>query len=558
MERSGADILLDTLSAQGVDTIFGYPGGAVLDIFDALYARRDTLRLILTAHEQGAAHAADGYARSTGKTGVVLATSGPGATNLITGIATAYLDSSPIVAITGNVPRDLLGRDGFQEVNITRMTDPVVKANFMVRDASDMADTVRRAFALANSGRRRPVLIDIPKDVAGTKLSAPEPIPAVERFRAGRARHPELEALRDAASIIAEAKRPLIFAGGGVTYSGASPELLSLAEKINAPICVTMMGISSVPYSCPFFLGMVGMHGSPTANLALRDCDALIAVGTRFSDRVAGNRERFAANARIIHMDIDPAELGKNVAADLTLACDARDALRGLEALLPAGRHSEWLHSLLDHKAHNALPTGLSERLTPHDIITGLRRALGEEGIVVTDVGQHQMWTAQYYRFMKPRSFVSSCGLGTMGFGMGAAIGAKAGNPDRPVALVTGDGSFHMNLNELATAVTQKLPLLVLVMNNGVLGMVHQWQSLFYGGRYSQTVPERPTDFVRLAEAFGARGYRLEHKKDIPDMFREALASGETCVVDCRVDAAERVFPIIPPGRTEEDMIYCD
>ncbi len=554
MRLTGAQILLEALIAQGVDTVFGYPGGTVLDIFDALYGREKELRLILTAHEQGAAHAADGYARSTGKTGVVLATSGPGATNLVTGIAAAYLDSVPLVAVTGNVAQDLMGRDGFQEVNITQMTKPVVKENFLVRDVRDMAETVATAFSLANSGRKRPVLIDIPKDVGRQAMeftAAPCYAPLPEP-------RPEAGELRAAAEKIAAAKRPLIYAGGGVTFSEASGKLLDLSARIGAPICASIMGLSSVPYTYPLYLGMVGMHGSPTANAAVRDCDALIAVGARFSDRVAGNRERFAADAAVVHIDIDPGEISKNVRADVPLVGNIERILPALTAMLPEARNREWIHGLLQHKAMNALPVGLSERLTPHDIIVALRHALGDEGIVATDVGQHQMWTAQYYRFSRPRTLISSCGLGAMGFGLGAAIGAQVGNPGKRVALVTGDGSFHMNLNELATAVSYNLPLVIVVINNGVLGMVHQWQNLFYNKRYAHTELNRATDYLLLARAFGARGFRLRHKKDLRATLDKALRCGGPCVIDCLVDPTERVYPIIPPGCTEEDMIFFD
>ncbi len=554
MQLTGAHILLEALIAQGVDTVFGYPGGTVLDIFDALYQRRDDIRLVLTAHEQGAAHAADGYARSTGKTGVVLATSGPGATNLVTGIATAYLDSVPLVAITGNVPRDLMGRDGFQEVNITEITKPVVKSNFLVTDAANLAETVRRAFSIANSGRKRPTLIDIPKDVAGMKAE----FTGVQRYEPEPAQPPAPDALARAAEWINNAKRPLIYAGGGVTFSDSSDLLLALSQKISAPVCVSLMGLSSVPSDYSLFLGLVGMHGTATANMAVSECDVLIALGARFSDRVAGNRTRFAENAKVVHIDIDSAELSKNITADAALAGGMRQAIPALLRKLEENRNPEWLHGLLRHKAYNALPTGVSERLTPYDVIVGLRHVLGDSGIVVTDVGQHQMWTAQHYRFAKPRTFLSSCGLGTMGYGMGAAIGAKIGNPGRPVALVTGDGSFHMNLNEMATAVSQNLPLIVLVLNNQVLGMVHQWQALFYDKRYSHTELNRATDYVKLAEAFGAGGFRIEHKKEVRPVLEKVLRSRRPCIIDCVIDASERVFPIIPPGRTGEDMIFND
>ncbi len=554
MQLTGAHILLEALIAQGVDTVFGYPGGTVLDIFDALYQKRDALRLVLTAHEQGAAHAADGYARSTGKTGVVLATSGPGATNQVTGIATAYLDSVPLIAVTGNVPRDLMGRDGFQEVNITEVTKPIVKRNFMVREAADMAETVRRAFGIANSGRKRPVLIDIPKDVAAMRAE----FDGIGRYAPDTPPPPSPEALAAAAEYINRAERPLIYAGGGVTFSDSSDLLLALSQKINAPVCVSLMGLSSVPSDHSLFLGLVGMHGTATANTAVQKCDVLIAMGARFSDRVAGNRTSFAENAKVVHIDVDSAELSKNVAADAALAGDMRKTIPALLELVEKGRNADWLHGLLRHKAYNALPTGVSERLTPHDVIVGLRHALGDAGIVVTDVGQHQMWTAQHYRFAKPRTFLSSGGLGTRGYGMGAAIGAKVGNPGRPVALVTGDGSFHMNMNELATAVSQDLPVVVLVLNNRVLGMVHQWQALFYDKRYSHTELNRATDYVKLAEAFGAQGFRIEHKKDVRQVLEKAFKSRRPCVIDCVIDPAERVFPIIPPGKTGQDMIFND
>jgi len=553
-EMTGAQILVESLAEQGVDTLFGYPGGTVLDIFDAVYDKRDQIRLVLTAHEQGAVHAADGYARSTGRTGVVLATSGPGATNLVTGIAAAYLDSVPLVAVTGNVPTDLMGRDGFQEVNITEITRPIVKRNFLVREAADMAETVRQAFAIANSGRKRPTLIDVPKDVSAMQAE----FSGAARFAPAPEVLPSPEDLDVAAQYINRAERPLIYAGGGVTFSESSGLLLALSQKISAPVCVSMMGLSSVPGDYAFFLGMVGMHGTPTANMAVRECDVLIAVGARFSDRVAGNRTHFAENARVVHLDVDSAELSKNVRADAALVGHMQQTIPALLERLEPRRNADWLHGLLRHKVYNALPLGISERLTPHDIIAGLRHLLGDSGIVATDVGQHQLWTAQHYRFARPRTFLSSCGLGAMGYGMGAAIGAQVGNPDLPVALVTGDGSFHMNLNELATAVSQNLPIIVLVFNNRVLGMVHQWQALFYGKRYAHTELNRATDYVKLAGAFGAEGHRIEHKKDIAAVLAKALRNRKPCVIDCVIDAAERVFPIIPPGSTGKDMIFND
>ncbi len=554
MQLTGAQILVESLIAQGVDTVFGYPGGTVLDIFDALHDRQKEIRLVLTAHEQGAAHAADGYARSTGRTGVVLATSGPGATNLVTGIAAAYLDSVPLVAVTGNVARDLMGRDGFQEVDITNVTKPIVKQNFLVLDAADMSETVDRAFTLANSGRKRPVLIDIPKDVSAMKAE----FDGAPRRAAPREAPVPQDALAVAADCINGAGRPLIYAGGGVTFSDSSDLLLALSQKIGAPVCVSLMGLSCVPGDYSLFLGMVGMHGTATANAAVGGCDVLIAVGARFSDRVAGNRARFAEQAKVVHIDIDSTEMSKNVRTDAALAGDMRRIIPALLDQLSPRKHGDWVHGLLRHKAYHALPTGISERLTPHDVIVGLRHAIGDSGIVATDVGQHQMWTAQHYRFARPRSFLSSCGLGAMGYGMGAALGAKVGNPSRPVALVTGDGSFHMNLNELATAVSANLPVIVLVMNNGVLGMVHQWQALFYGKRYSHTELHRATDYVKLAEAFGAAGFRIKEKKDIGPVLQKALECRRPCVIDCVIDPTERVFPIIPPGKSGNDMIFND
>ncbi|WP_312640742.1 biosynthetic-type acetolactate synthase large subunit [Hydrogenoanaerobacterium sp.] len=555
MQMTGAQVLIQALLDQGVDMIFGYPGGAVLNIYDALYERRAEMRHIVTSHEQGAAHAADGYARSTGKTGVVLATSGPGATNLVTGIATAYHDSVPLIAITGNVPTDLIGRDSFQEVDIAGITNPITKHNYIVKDVNELADIVREAFVIANSGRKGPVLIDIPKDVTAAKteyskqpLYVPRknPVPSEDDFSL-------------ALQAIARSQRPLIYAGGGVVFSDASKLLAAFSKKISAPVCVSMMGISSVPYNDMLYLGMIGMHGTSTANIAARDCDLLIAIGSRFSDRVAGNRSKFAANAEILHIDIDPSEISKNVNACLSLIGDAQNILKVLTEQCEQKTNSDWVHKLLYHKAHNTLPNACDEHdLSPREIITKLQTVAGEDALIVTDVGQHQMLTAQYYPFTSPRSFISSCGLGTMGYGMGAAIGTKVGNPHRPVALITGDGSFHMNLNELAVAVSNDIPIVILIMNNGVLGMVHQWQRLFYKERYAYTEINRATDFVKLAEAFGAVGMRLDKRSEIESTLTTAFQCGKPCVIDCSIAVKERVYPIIPPGGTEQDMIFSD
>ncbi|WP_101910587.1 biosynthetic-type acetolactate synthase large subunit [Marasmitruncus massiliensis] len=555
MQMTGAQILVQSLLDQGVEVVFGYPGGSVLNIYDALYERQMELRHIVTSHEQGAAHAADGYARSTGKIGVVLATSGPGATNLVTGIATAYHDSVPLVAITGNVPTGLIGRDSFQEVDIVGITNPITKHNYIVKDVCELAGIVREAFVIANSGRKGPVLIDIPKDITAQKTEySRQPV-----FEPRKNPAPSESDYQVALEAIAQAKRPLIYAGGGVVFSDASELLVQFAHKISAPVCVSMMGLTSMPYDDPLYLGMIGMHGTVTANVAARDCDLMIAIGSRFSDRVAGNREKFASNAQILHLDIDPSEISKNVSAGLSLLGSAREVLSELLARTEQIYNSEWVHSLLRHKAYHALPSAINgEELTPREILLKIKGAAGKDTVVVTDVGQHQMLTAQYYPFSQPRTLISSCGLGTMGYGLGAAIGAKVGNPDRPVVLVTGDGSFHMNLNELAVAVTHRLPIVILVMNNGVLGMVHQWQKLFYEQRYAYTELNRATDFVRLAEAFGAAGMRLTDRSQIHSTLSRAFSCGGPCVVDCMIDRKERVYPIIPPGGTEEDMIYSD
>ena len=556
MEWTGAQILVQSLIDQGVEVLLGYPGGAVLNIYDALYERRDDLRHIVSSHEQGAAHAADGYARATGKTGVVLATSGPGATNLVTGIATAYYDSVPMVAITGNVTRDLIGRDSFQEVDIVSITNPVVKHNFNVWDVNELAETVEKAFVIANSGRKGPVLIDIPKDVTAQRTAyTPRP-----RAAARTAPPPEEAQVAAVAEALQAAQRPLIYCGGGVTFGDCADRLFALARRIQAPVCQSMMGLGALPSDSEYCLGLVGMHGTATANRAVRECDLLLAVGARFSDRVAGNRAQFAKDAKVAHLDIDRSEIAKNVRVDLPLVGEAGACLDALLDRLPRQQRPEWMHALLRHKALNALPDAASdgEAVNPRAVIKALHAIAGPEAVIATDVGQHQMLVAQYYPFDQPRRFLSSCGLGTMGYGMGAAIGAAVGCPGRRVALVTGDGSFHMNLSELAVAVSQDLPVVVIVMNNRVLGMVHQWQKLFYQGRYSYTEINRRTDFVALAEAFGAKGLRIARSADIRPVLEEAFACGRPCVVDCAIDSSERVFPIIPPGADESAAIYLD
>ncbi len=551
---TGAQILIEALVRQGVDTVFGYPGGTILDIHNALYDNRDRIRHVITSHEQGAAHAADGYARSSGKVGVCIATSGPGATNLVTGIATAYMDSVPMVAITGNVSLPLIGRDSFQEVDITGITMPITKHNYIVKDVAELADIVREAFYIAKTGRPGPVLIDIPKNIQQAaadydKNSAKELPDLTVAVNAGD--------IEEAAKLIKESKKPLIYAGGGVVFSGASKNLENFAETLSIPVAFSMMGLSALPSDHPNNLGMVGMHGTPVANRATVDCDLLIAIGARFSDRVAGNRAAFAKNAKIIHIDIDTSEQGKNVACDLRVAGDAAQVLSALEAAAGELRHDEWKEYLSLYAREHILPHYEAE-LTMYDVVRTLSEIAPDDALIVTDVGQHQMITAQHYDFRIPRTFISSGGLGTMGFGLGAAIGAKIANPGREVFLVTGDGSFHMNLSELACAVSENLKITVIVMNNSVLGMVRQWQRLFYEARYSNTSICRKTDFVALAEAFGAAGLRVLERGMVKDVLLSAIGNKGVTVVDCVIDENDSVFPIIPPGGGVADTIYGD
>lgn len=552
MKMNGSQILIQALIDQGVDTIFGYPGGSVLNIYDALYERSEDIRHIVSSHEQGAAHAADGYARSTGKTGVCLATSGPGATNLVTGIATAYMDSIPLIAITGNVSNDLLGRDSFQEVNIAGITMPITKHNFIVQHVDDLAAIVRKAFVIANSGRKGPVLIDIPKDVTAAVTEYVK----LPRYRIRKLPKVDDEIFEQALEEIMKAKRPMIYAGGGVLSSNATKELLKFSKHMDIPISCSMMGLSSVPFDYDLYLGMIGMHGTPVSNYATLNTDLIIAIGARFSDRVAGNREEFGKNAKIIHFDIDASEISKNVATDISIVGDARYILKKMIQRMPETKHKEWTDTLKDFKTKVGLPTPKEgDGVDPRDLATTLHKIVGEDANIVTDVGQHQMIMAQYYQFSRPRSFISSCGLGTMGFGMGAAIGTKVANPNRPVVLVTGDGSFHMNMNEMAVAVSENIPIVVLIFNNTVLGMVRQWQTLFYEHRYSNTSIDRKTDYVKLAEAFGAKGFRIHNRYEIENVMKEAIKSKVPCIVDCMIDKDDCVYPIIPPGKSGKDII---
>jgi acetolactate synthase-1/2/3 large subunit len=548
MQLTGAQILIQTLIEQDVDTVFGFPGGYVIDIFDALYDRKDELRLILPAHEQGGVHAADGYARLSGKTGVVIATSGPGATNLVTGIAAAFMDSSPLVAITGNVPLEpinMMGRDSFQEIDILGVTLPITKHSYLVTDVKKLAETVKEAFVIANSGRPGPVLIDIPKNVSAEMCDYISP----GKFTARAQKMPSAAKLNAAAKLLQKCERPLFFCGGGVVSSGACDALSDLANKLDTPVAASLMGLTALPSSHPLMLGMLGMHGTPAANFSGEGCDLLLAAGTRFSDRVAGDRRRFAPNAKIIHIDADPSEFDKNVVCDEHIQGDAKAVLEGLLPLVTPKKHTGWRVRIAEEQKKHPLPKSAAARY-----MTAIREAAGPDAVIVTDVGQHQMWTAQAYPFGIPRSLITSGGLGAMGFGLGAAIGAKAAAQERPVVLVTGDGSFHMNLIELAAAVTENLPVIAVVLNNGVLGMVRQWQSMFYAGRHSATATSRRTDFVKLAEAYGALGYRAGTAQEFAEAFKKTLASGKTCVIDCPIDPDEKVFPFIPPVNLRDGL----
>lgn len=550
MKLSGADILVRTLIEQGCDVVFGYPGGQIINVYDSLHKYRNELKHVLTAHEQGAAHAADGYARATGRVGVVLATSGPGATNLVTGIATAYLDSVPLVAITGNVPTGQLGTDSFQEIDITGITLPITKHNYVIGSVEELADTVREAFQLAISGRPGPVLVDIPKDIqiASCEYVPKAPVQPEERFPAKEKR------ILQAAACINESRRPFLYFGGGLINSDAEAELLALAEKLDAPIGCSLMGISGVDSDHPRFLGMQGMHGHYASSMAMHHADCIISLGVRFNDRVTGNRAKFATNAKIVHIDVDGAELAKTVNPAHALRGDVKLTLQQLLPLLQKKENPEWRQEIDRLREEEQQTLDHREGMTPRNAMLALNRFLGENTPVATDVGQHQMWAAQNLRFHRPRRFISSGGLGTMGFGMGAAIGAQMATGERAV-LVTGDGSFGMCLNELATAVSQRVPLVILLLNNGVLGMVRQWQTLFFDKHYSNTVLDRKTDFVLLAKAFGAEGRRAETPEELDDALREAFASDGPFIVECIIDKDEFVLPMLPPGGSMDDII---
>ena len=541
---TGAEIVIECLKEQGVDTVFGYPGGAILNIYDALYKHRDEIHHILTSHEQGAAHAADGYARSTGRTGVCMATSGPGATNLVTGIATAYMDSSPVVAITCNVNLSVLGKDSFQEIDIAGISMPITKYNFIVKDIRRLAPTIRRAFRIAQSGRPGPVLVDITKDVTAASADYVPKKQEPPQRSAASVREEELET---ALSLIRNAQRPCIMAGGGVILSGASEELSVFAHKLQAPVCCTLMGQGAISQRDELYTGMVGMHGTKASNFCISECDLLIAVGARFSDRVTGKIAKFAAEAKILHIDVDEAEVNKNVRVSASLVGDARAVLRKLNTRLNPQRREEWFAHV--ERLTDMYPLSYDKsRLTGPAVIEAIDRLTPEDAIIVTEVGQHQMWAAQYYRYTKPRSFITSGGLGTMGFGLGAAIGAQVANPDRVVVNVAGDGCFRMNMNELATVSREELPLIEVIVNNRVLGMVRQWQNLFYGMRYSETVLDDTVNFCGIAEAMGISACCVTKPEELEEALQKAIAARKSALIDVRIDSDDKVFPMCSPG----------
>lgn len=554
---NGSDIIVECLLEQGVDTVFGYPGGAVLNIYDALYKYSDKIQHILTSHEQNACHAADGYSRTTGKTGVVIATSGPGATNLVTGIATAHMDSIPLVAITGNVATSLLGLDSFQEADIKSITAPITKKNYIVKDVKDLANTIREAFYVANEGRKGPVLIDIPKDVTANFCEF-ENVP-VKRYQYVKSDIVDAQ-IDKAIELIKSSKKPYIYAGGGVVSCDAVDDMKAFVYKIDAPVSLSLMGQCAFDNTDSKYIGMLGMHGTKTSALTLADCDLMIVLGSRFSDRVSCNTNTFKSNQKILHIDIDSKEINKNIAVDEHVIGDLSYILQQITAKLPQQSHTEWLNTVMSWKAEYPLtmhPVKADDTnaVLPKDVLETLDKLTNGEAILTTEVGQHQMWTAEYYSFKKPRTFASSGGFGTMGYGLGASIGAKVGNPDKTVVNVAGDGSFYMNLTELSTLAKFNIPVIELVFNNSVLGMVRQWQRLFYGKRFSQTVIEKGTDFVKLGEAFGVKSLQITKKSDIEPVLKEALTCGKPCLIDCHIDRDINVLPMVPAGASVYEPI---
>ena len=554
MKLNGSDIVIECLKEQGVDTVFGYPGGTILNVYDALYKHSSEINHILTSHEQGAAHAADGYARATGKVGVCMATSGPGATNLVTGIATAYMDSIPMVAITANVAVPMLGRDSFQEIDIAGVTMPITKHNYIVKDVTKLAQTIRDAFRIAREGRPGPVLVDITKDVtaAETEYTPEKPWP-VERST----EYVRDEDLDQAIELINHCKKPFVFVGGGAVTSGASEELMEFVKKVHAPVADSLMGKGAFDGTDELYAGMLGMHGTKAANLGVTNCDLLITIGARFSDRVTGNTSRFAKNAKIIQIDVDPAEINKNIMVDCSIIGDVKEVLKRLNTRVEDHDHSEWLKSIHDITVKHPLKYA-PDGLTGPFVVEEIYRVTKGDAVITTDVGQHQMWAAQYYRYKEPRTFLSSGGLGTMGYGVGAAIGAKMGRPEKTVINIAGDGCFRMNMNEIATAARYNIPIIQVVINNHVLGMVRQWQTLFYDKRYSQTILNDSVDFVKVAEALGAVGIRVTKKQEMAPALEKAIALGRLVVIDCMIDCDDKVFPMVAAGAPLEEVFDQD
>ncbi len=550
MKLNGSQIVLEVLKEQGVDTVFGYPGGTILNIFDELYKYGDTFNHILTAHEQGASHAADGYSRATGKVGVCFATSGPGSTNLVTGIATAYMDSIPMVAVTCNVGTSLIGRDSFQEVDIKGITMPITKHNFMVSCVEELADTLRNAFRIAISGRKGPVLVDIPKDITAAEC---EYYPAPKQ-QPDTPVQPKTDCVERALKLLNNCKKPLIYLGGGAISADASSEIREFAEKLDAPVVSSLMGLGAFSNGHELYVGLIGMHGRFESNKAAAQCDVLITCGARFSDRVAGNRTKFAPKADVLHIDIDPAEMDKNVFSNYHLRGSLKDILPMLTERIDKQSHEEWKAEINAWK-RPFIQNQIEDYVNPQLVIESVDRQTPDDTIIVTDVGQHQLWAAQFYKYKIPRTLLTSGGLGTMGYSMGAAIGAAYGRPDRKVVLFAGDGGFHMNLNELTTMSSYNIPVVMIVMNNKVLGMVRQWQKLFYGNRFADTDPNRKTDFVKVAEAFGVKGMRINSNDEIDSVIGEALSHNGPVVIDCRISPDSNVLPMIPPGGSSDDII---
>ena len=549
MQLTGSQIVIECLKEQGVDTVFGYPGGAILNIYDELYRHQDEIKHILTSHEQGAAHAADGYARATGKVGVCMATSGPGATNLVTGIATAYLDSVPVVAITCNVGLPLLGKDSFQEIDIAGVTMPITKHSFIVKNVEDLALTLRRAFEIAKSGRPGPVLVDIVKSATSDETEYIKEVPKIIPRSTDKI---DQNSIEDALKLIHKAKKPVIFVGGGAVIAGANKELFEFVQRVDAPVTDSLMGKGAYPGTDDKYIGMLGMHGTKTANLSVAECDLLIVVGSRFSDRVTGNTKTFAQNAKIIQIDIDEAEINKNVLVDISVIGDIKSVLDIFNSKLEQHYHKEWMDKVMARK--DALPLNYNPNgLTGPYIMEKLDEITDGDAIIATEVGQHQMWAAQYYKYKDPRTFITSGGLGTMGYGLGAAIGAKVAHPEKTVVNIAGDGCFRMNMNEIATATRANIPVIEIVFNNHVLGMVRQWQTLFYGKRYSHTVLNDCVDFVKLAEAMGAKAYRITKKEEVEPVLKEAISLNAPVLIECIIDSDDKVFPMVPPGKNLDD-----